>query len=101
MTCLNRTIQDDWDDLLEGKMREIQLATVVWNKYTGKPEELPVIYHSVLIKKRGLGVFSGFVPKFERFLWAPHTLADECHDIEPGDWWAYYPDPPKREGGAQ
>ena len=100
MTCLRRTIQDDWDDLLEGKMSGIQLATTIWNKYTGKPEELPIIGGSVLIYRLTRVVAPGY---YKVLLdgakkWVIYDSdGGYSIDILPGDRWAYFPDPPKGE----
>jgi hypothetical protein len=137
MICRNRTIQDDWDDMMEGKMneekalpcpfcgtvpdvREWELSAGArcpqticslfdqwidldawnrrpssWRKYTGKPEELPEDFRDVLICLGGeRRVFSGYKAPLGN-LWVPHSVVIGGQPIRPGDWWAYYPDPPK------
>ena len=97
MTCRNRTILDDWHDLLEGKVSKTQRTAVTWHQYTGKSEELPELFFSVLIFKPGYGMFAGYIPKGpkEPGLWAAYNPVEGAHPIESGDWWAEYPDPPE------
>ena len=75
-------------------------TTLEWTRCDGTPATLPGDYLSVLVHSPGgeamYAQSTGYlVADSHRALWVFHNAIFGVTEVQPGDWWAYFPELPE------